>query len=92
MVALGRIGETEDDELAYAYFSANGGGQVYDRKRWSRAYLARASQYYRRKHVQRAVSMTLKAAGLAPQGVLSRWLAAFGYHLIRLRARRPMSA
>jgi len=89
-VALGRIGETEDDELAYAYFSANGGGQSYDRKRWSRAYMARASRYYRRKHVQRAVSMTFKAAGLAPQGILSRWFAALGYHLIRLRARRPV--
>jgi len=92
MVALGRIGETEDDELAYAYFSANGNGQSYDRKRWSRAYMARASRYYRRKHVRRAVSMTFKAAGLAPQGILSRLSTFVGYYLIRMRAKRPVPA
>src|SRR5579859_1594349 len=41
-VAVGRIAESEDDELAYAYFAANSApGEAYDRKRWNRAYVSR---------------------------------------------------
>src|SRR5713226_1765686 len=36
-VALGRIAESEDDELAYAYYAANAGELPYDRRRYTRA-------------------------------------------------------
>jgi len=87
LVALGRIGESEDDELAYAYYAANGGGEVYERKRWSKAYMYRAYGYYRPKHVQRAVSMAFKAAGLKPQGRLARAVASLSYRFMRWRIR-----
>src|SRR3546814_9345245 len=40
-LALGRIMETEDDELAYAFYAANNQGEPYDRERNSRAYMRR---------------------------------------------------
>ena len=88
-VALGRIGESEDDELAYAYYAANGGGEAYERKRWSKAYMNRAFGYYRPKHVQRAVSMTFKAAGLNPQSRLADWVSRFGFRFLRWKAGLP---
>jgi rubrerythrin len=67
-VALGRISETEDDELACAYYAANAAeGAVYDRKRYSREYLSRTYGYYRQHHLDRVVGMVFKACGLKPQ-------------------------
>ncbi len=83
-VALGRLIETYDDELAYAYFAANGRG-TYDRIRNSRAYARRAYGFYRPHHVQRAVSMVLKAVGLTSNGRLARWLSALSYRFMRHR-------
>jgi hypothetical protein len=75
LVALSRITESEDDELAYAYFAANAeAGTIYDRRRWKAHYARRAYSFYRRRHIERAMAMVLKAAGLAPQGRLNRWL------------------
>jgi rubrerythrin len=72
MIALGRMNESEDDELAYAFYAANATmDEPYHLGRHSAAYLSRAAGYYRAKHVRRAVSMTLKAAGLKPQGRLA---------------------
>jgi len=88
-IALGRIGESEDDELAYAFFAANGAdGEVYDRKRWSQAYGARAFGYYRPVHVERGVAMAFKAAGLNPRGTLARLASRAAYRLLRTRHRR----
>ena len=88
IVALGRIGETEDDELAYAYYAANAApGTPYERKRWSRAYGARAFRYYRRAHVERGVAMVFKAAGLDPQSPLARLVSRAGYGILRVRGR-----
>ena len=66
-VALSRIVETEDDELAYAYYVANGRGDAYDRKKYSREYSRRAYRYYTTTHLDRAVGMIFKACGLKPQ-------------------------
>ncbi len=75
LVALGRVFESEDDELAFAYYAANHAGErPYDRKYYGAAYARRAYAFYRPGHVERAVAMTLKAVGLKPQGLLSRSL------------------
>ena len=84
-VALGRIVESEDDELAYAYFAANSEGAAYERRRWSQAYLQRAYRYYRRDHLRRAVAMTFKAAGLDPKSRLAGLVTKLGYRTLRLR-------
>ena len=91
-VALGRIRETEDDELAYAYHAANGGDEPYDRKRCIAAYERRAYVHFRAKHVDRAVAMTFKAAGISPQGRLSRWGSALAYRLLRSKTAKHAAA
>jgi rubrerythrin len=74
-VALGRISETEDDELACAYYAANAvEGAVYDRKLYSREYLSRTYGYYRQHHMDRVVAMVFKACGLNPQTLSFRML------------------
>lgn len=86
-VALRRIAESADDELAYAYYAANEGSRPYDRRRCSRAYACRAYTIYRPHHVERIVAMVLKAVGLMPNGRLSRLLGRLAWGAMCLRAR-----
>ena len=81
-----RIAESEDDELAYAYFAANEPvDAVYDRERYMQAYAKRAYPLYRQTHVQRGVAMVLKAVGLEPQGWLNGLLTRASFWFIRRR-------
>ncbi len=71
-IALGRITESEDDELAFAWHCGNDpAGAPYEHRRASAAYMARAIPYYRPRHVERGARMILKAVGLPPRGRLS---------------------
>lgn len=70
-VALLRINEADDDELASAYFAANtvaGDGAIYDRKKYAAAYEARALVLYQRQHTNKLISMIAKTIGLTPHG------------------------
>ncbi len=87
-VAVGRIVETEDDELAYAYYAANEGVAPYDRRRHGKAYARRAYAVYRPHHVERGIAMVLKAAGLAANGRLHRVATRLAWRVMRGRARR----
>ena len=93
LVALGRIRETEDDELAYAHFAANAAeDEAYDRRRASDLMHGIAFRHYRPKHVKRVVTMTLKAAGLNPQAAWVSWVSRLAYLLIRRRGARAAPA
>lgn len=87
-VAAGRIGESEDDELAYAYYAANESAAPYDRRRYARAYARRAYAVYRWHHVERGIAMLFKAIGLKPHGRLNLWAARLAWWGIRHRADR----
>ncbi len=87
-VALGRVAESEDDELAYAYYAANAGELTYDRRHYSRAYASRAFGLYRPHHVERGIAMLLKAVGLTPNGRLAVLLSRLAWRAIRYRAAR----
>lgn len=83
-IGWGRLAESEDDELAYAYFAANEPRDViYDRKRNMQAYARRAYPLYRQNHVQRAMAMVLKAVGLEPQGRLNALMTRAGLWFLR---------
>jgi rubrerythrin len=84
---LGRILESEDDELAYAYYAANGGAEPYRRRVYSRAYARRAYGYYRFPHIERAIAMTFKAIGLKPHGRLNLMLARLAHRFAAWRVR-----
>jgi hypothetical protein len=90
-VALGRVAESEDDELPYAYFAANG-GEAYERRRYGRDYARRAFGLYRRHHVERGVAMLLKAVGLKPNGRLGQIAGAVAWRAMRWRVARLAAA
>ncbi len=81
-IGLGRIQESEDDELAYAYYAANApANAVFSRDKYTAAYMISAYRFYQPHHVERVVSMVFKACGLRPhtvwQGMANRvawWL------------------
>ncbi len=87
-IAAGRIAETDDDELAYAYYAANENTAPYDRKRYSRAYARRAYAVYRPHHIERGIGMVFKAVGLKPNGRASRWVTRTAWWLIQSRVAR----
>jgi len=69
-IGLGRVGESEDDELAFAYYAANvTPDQTYSRDYYTKAYMARAYKYYKPEHLDRVVAMVFKACGLKPHTI-----------------------
>jgi rubrerythrin len=91
LVAATRVNESSDDELAYAYYCANvpasqESSVPYGRKRFARAYHARAMRLYRRHHVGKLVQMVAKSVGANPQCRLTRAASAVLWSILRLRA------
>ncbi len=88
-IAAGRIGESEDDELAYAWHCGNEPeGLAYERARCVAAYMSRATSFYRFRHVERGMGMIFKAVGLPPRGRLSDLSATAAWRLMQWRRRR----
>ncbi len=88
-IAAGRVTESEDDELAFAWHCGNEpAGTPYLHRRCSAAYLSRAAGYYRFRHVERGMGMMFKAVGLPPRGRLSDASARLAWRLIQRRRRR----
>ena len=88
-IAAGRISETEDDELAFAFHCGNEPPDLaYDHARCLAAYMGRAMAFYRFRHVERGMGMIFKAVGLPPRGRLSDLAARLAWQLIQRRQRR----
>lgn len=85
-VAWGRLGETEDDELSYAYYAANAdAGDVYSQDDHGGKYLWIAYGYYKPRHVQRAASMILKAAGISLSDRIRSAIGYLGWRFMQYR-------
>jgi rubrerythrin len=92
-VAAGRIGESEDDELAFAFHCANEDPATpYAHDRCIGSYMARAMGYYRYRHIQRGMGMIFKAVGLEPRGRLSDLAARGAWRLLQWRRDRYRAA
>lgn len=92
LVAVGRIRESDDDELAFAWHAANEPGDLpYDRARCNAAYASRAYALYGKVHAERAASMVVKAVGLDPGGWLGRRARDFAWGKMRQRSRQAGS-
>ena len=75
-IAASRITESEDDELAYAFYCANvlpeeEAARPYDRKKYSRLAGQASMAVYRRHHIEKLVQMVIRVVGANPHG----WLA-----------------
>ena len=91
MVAVGRITESDDDELAYAYYCANVPAERAATLPYNRADCAKSSyttilRIYRRQHVQRLAQMVSKAVGADPQGHLTKAAGMLLWRVLRFRA------
>ena len=88
-IAAGRISESEDDELAFAFHCGNEPpAQAYDHARCIAAYMGRAMAFYRFRHVERGMGMIFKAVGLPPRGRLSDVAARLAWQWMQHRQRR----
>jgi hypothetical protein len=88
-VAWKRAAETEDDELAFAFYAANHAQDgPYDKKRYKRLYAYRAYNLYRYSHIERVVTMTFKAVGLKPHSLFTRIAATATFAFVRWRVAR----
>jgi rubrerythrin len=85
-VVIGRVRETDDDELAFAYHCANEAGVAYDRAHCIRVYGKRAYSVYRSRHAEQVVRMTFRASGLQPRGWLSALVGKWAWRKLRQRA------
>lgn len=88
-IAAGRITESEDDELAYAFHCGNEPeGTEYRHNRCIAGYMGRAIGFYRRRHIERAVGMMLKSVGLPPRGRMSAGATRIFWALLQRRQRK----
>src|SRR3954465_6686036 len=97
LVALGRINESDDDELAYAYYCANVApedetAKPYDRAAYAKASFQKSGPIYRQHHIRKLVQMVAQAIGAKPQGRTTEAAAALMWHIFRLRAGRTSAA
>lgn len=88
-IALGRVGESEDDELAYAFYCSNTLPDAeYNHQRCIAGYMSRAMKAYRYIHLERGIGMILKAVGLPPRGRLSTLVVAIAWRFMQRRRKR----
>jgi hypothetical protein len=88
-IAFGRIGESEDDELAYAFHCGNEPASLpYSHERCIAAYMGKAMSMYRFRHVERGMGMIFKSIGLPPRGRLSEAGAKLAWGLMQRRQRK----
>jgi rubrerythrin len=91
IVAVGRINESDDDELAYAFYCADVPNGAEASMPYVRAQCAKESyktllRIYRRHHVQRLTQMVSKAVGADPQGRLTKAAGGLLWRMLRVRA------
>ena len=88
-IAAGRITESEDDELAYAYHCGNEPTDMpYQHERCIAGYMGRAMGFYRYNHIERSMGMILKSVGLPPRGRLSTLASKLFWTILRRRQKR----
>lgn len=88
-VALGRIAESEDDELSYAFYAANDDGVTpYDRVACNRAYASRAYSFYQQKHLDRAIAMIFKACGFMPPSLPYRIIRQIAWAMLNRQTKK----
>lgn len=92
-IAATRVSESTDDELAYAYYSANfPEGAPYDRKACNAAYQSTVMQLYRRPHIDSAIGMVGKAIGMRRESRVLKWTSGALWNFISWRWTKPQPA
>ncbi len=95
LIAVGRITESDDDEISYAYYCATvrpeeEAAKPYVRAECSKGVFAGTARIYRRHHIQKMTQMVAKAVGADPHGRLAKLAGALVWRMIRARAGRSV--
>lgn len=91
-VAVGRLLENEGDELAFAYYTANGEKAPYNRKRYTQIYGKTLYGYYQKNHLERAMALFCKAIGVNPQGWFQKLLSIVAFKMLSSKATKYAQA
>lgn len=86
-VALGRLFENEDDELAFAYYTANSETGPYNRQLYTQLYGKAVYSYYQKDHVDRGMAMFCKALGVSSRGWFQRILSFLALRVLSFKAK-----
>jgi len=87
-IALGRIIENEDDELAFAYYTANAETEPYNRERYTQLYGKAVYGCYKKIHIDRATAMFCKAIDINPQGWFQKFFSFVTFKTLSLKANK----
>ena len=91
IVAVTRVNESDDDELAYAFYCANvpeadEAAHPYSRAKYVHLYHAKMMTLYTRPHIDKLVQMVAKAVGANPRGVPAGIASTLMWNVLRFRA------
>jgi len=91
LVAVGRLVESDDDELSYAYYCANVAAAdetvcPYDRRTYARKAFAASLRIYRFRHIRKLTQMVGKAIGARPRALSVRLAGYLTWGMMRVRA------
>jgi len=92
-IALLRVAESGDDELAYAYYAANIPEIFpYDRARCKKEYMSAVYRFYHAPDIEKMVGMVMKSLGLTPGGKLQGICNLLAWNILKFQARRATIA
>ena len=88
-IGLGRVKESEDDELAYAYFAANmPEGAVFNRSLYSSAYMACAFPLYQLDNLEQMATLVARACGFKLAGMWRKPISIVAQALLRRKLKQ----
>jgi hypothetical protein len=91
LIAAGRVTESDDDELCYAYYCATvpadrEAATPYVRAAYAKAGYNTTLRIYRRHHIRKLTQMVAKAVGADPHGRLTKLAEGLLWRMLRVRA------
>jgi len=87
-IAVGRLFENEDDELAFAYYTANAETGPYNCKHYTRMYGKSVYGFYNKLHVDRAMALFCKALGFNPTGWMQKGFSYLAFRILSSKAEK----
>jgi len=90
-IAVGRVRESDDDELAFAYYCANVPSEKeaitpYKRSKYSKLSTATSMAIYHRKHIDKLVQMVIKVVGANPHGWFANLMGSILWHRMQAKS------
>jgi len=87
LISFSRVSESEDDELAYAYYAAHRDQyKEYDHKFFKNLCFATLLEVYKQEHYEKMVAMIIKAIGFKPRERVTKVIAHMGHNYIKFSA------